>query len=149
MQVNWLLFSHDLHSSYLSVKLSFRNSCIVCHFSVTLLLWSLITHSLPHYYYYHHGSLYGHYSGYCFNFAGNIRAIISLIIHAVVIYYLYRPNVNAFFGKWPLSFSISRRGMRLSPSIFGNNVRSGRKICNSHVNYWCVSQIWKQTQKGI
>lgn len=31
--------------------------------------------------------------------AGNIGAIVSIIIHAVVIYYLYRPNVKAFFGK--------------------------------------------------
>jgi hypothetical protein len=31
--------------------------------------------------------------------AGNIGVIISIIIHAVVIYYLYRLNVNAFFGK--------------------------------------------------
>jgi uncharacterized membrane protein HdeD (DUF308 family) len=30
---------------------------------------------------------------------GNFSAIISIIIHAVVIYYLYRPNVKAFFGK--------------------------------------------------
>lgn len=30
---------------------------------------------------------------------GNVSAIISIIIHAVVIYYLYRPNVKAFFGK--------------------------------------------------
>ena len=31
--------------------------------------------------------------------AGNVGAIISIIIHGVVIYYLYRPNVKAFFGK--------------------------------------------------
>jgi uncharacterized membrane protein HdeD (DUF308 family) len=31
--------------------------------------------------------------------AGNVSAIISIIIHAVVIYYLYRPNVKAYFGK--------------------------------------------------
>ena len=31
--------------------------------------------------------------------AGNAGAIISIIIHGVVIYYLYRPNVKAFFGK--------------------------------------------------
>ena len=31
--------------------------------------------------------------------AGNVSAIISIIIHAVVIYYLYRPNVKEFFGK--------------------------------------------------
>jgi hypothetical protein len=30
---------------------------------------------------------------------GYVSAIISIIIHAVVIYYLYRPNVKAFFGK--------------------------------------------------
>jgi uncharacterized membrane protein HdeD (DUF308 family) len=30
---------------------------------------------------------------------GNGGAIISIIIHAVVIYYLYRPNVKSFFGK--------------------------------------------------
>src|SRR5918995_3593700 len=30
---------------------------------------------------------------------GNAGAIISIIIHVVVIYYLYRPNVKAFFGK--------------------------------------------------
>lgn len=30
---------------------------------------------------------------------GNVAAIVSLIIHAVVIYYLYRPNVRTFFGK--------------------------------------------------
>jgi uncharacterized membrane protein HdeD (DUF308 family) len=31
--------------------------------------------------------------------AGNVAAIINVIIHGVVIYYLYRPNVKAFFGK--------------------------------------------------
>jgi uncharacterized membrane protein HdeD (DUF308 family) len=31
--------------------------------------------------------------------AGNIGAILSIVIHGVVIYYLYRPNVKAFFGK--------------------------------------------------
>jgi uncharacterized membrane protein HdeD (DUF308 family) len=31
--------------------------------------------------------------------AGNVGAIISIIIHGVVIYYLYKPNVKAFFGK--------------------------------------------------
>jgi uncharacterized membrane protein HdeD (DUF308 family) len=31
--------------------------------------------------------------------AGNVSAVISIIIHGVVIYYLYRPNVKAFFGK--------------------------------------------------
>lgn len=35
--------------------------------------------------------------------AGNVGAIVSIIIHAVVIYYLYRPKVKAFFGKQPLS----------------------------------------------
>ena len=30
---------------------------------------------------------------------GNVGAIIQIIISAVVIYYLYRPNVRAFFGK--------------------------------------------------
>jgi hypothetical protein len=30
---------------------------------------------------------------------GNVGAIVSIIIHGVVIYYLYRPNVKAFFGK--------------------------------------------------
>jgi uncharacterized membrane protein HdeD (DUF308 family) len=31
--------------------------------------------------------------------AGNVTATINVIIHGVVIYYLYRPNVKAFFGK--------------------------------------------------
>lgn len=31
--------------------------------------------------------------------AGNVSAVINVIIHAVVIYYLYRPNVKAFFGR--------------------------------------------------
>ncbi len=31
--------------------------------------------------------------------AGNIGAIFSIVIHGIVIYYLYRPNVKAFFGK--------------------------------------------------
>jgi uncharacterized membrane protein HdeD (DUF308 family) len=31
--------------------------------------------------------------------AGNGASIVSIIIHAVIIYYLYRPNVKAFFGK--------------------------------------------------
>jgi uncharacterized membrane protein HdeD (DUF308 family) len=31
--------------------------------------------------------------------AGNVSAVINIIIHGVVIYYLYRPNVKAFFGK--------------------------------------------------
>lgn len=30
---------------------------------------------------------------------GNMGAIVSIIIHGVVIYYLYRPNVKSFFGK--------------------------------------------------
>ena len=30
---------------------------------------------------------------------GNVGAIVSIIIHGIVIYYLYRPNVKAFFGK--------------------------------------------------
>jgi len=30
---------------------------------------------------------------------GNVGAIVSIIIHGVVIYYLYRPNVKEFFGK--------------------------------------------------
>jgi uncharacterized membrane protein (DUF2068 family) len=30
---------------------------------------------------------------------GNVGSILSVIIHGVVIYYLYRPNVKAFFGK--------------------------------------------------
>ena len=30
---------------------------------------------------------------------GNVGAIIHIIINAVVIYYLYRPNVKAYFGK--------------------------------------------------
>jgi uncharacterized membrane protein (DUF2068 family) len=32
---------------------------------------------------------------------GTFAAIIHIIINAVVIYYLYRPNVKAFFGKVP------------------------------------------------
>ena len=31
--------------------------------------------------------------------AGNIGSIVSIIIQAVVIYYLYRPSVKVFFGK--------------------------------------------------
>ena len=31
--------------------------------------------------------------------AGNGASIVSIIIHAVIIYYLFRPNVKAFFGK--------------------------------------------------
>jgi hypothetical protein len=30
---------------------------------------------------------------------GNMGAIFHLIINAIVIYYLYRPNVKAYFGK--------------------------------------------------
>ena len=30
---------------------------------------------------------------------GNVAAIVNVIIHGVVIYYLYRPNVKTFFGK--------------------------------------------------
>lgn len=30
---------------------------------------------------------------------GNVEAIIHIIINAVVIYYLYRSNVKAYFGK--------------------------------------------------
>jgi lysylphosphatidylglycerol synthetase-like protein (DUF2156 family) len=30
---------------------------------------------------------------------GNVGAIIHIIINAVVIYYLYRPSVKAYFGK--------------------------------------------------
>jgi uncharacterized membrane protein (DUF2068 family) len=32
---------------------------------------------------------------------GNFGTIIHIIINAVVIYYLYRPNVKAYFGKVP------------------------------------------------
>jgi hypothetical protein len=31
--------------------------------------------------------------------AGNISAIISIIISGIIIYYLYRPHVKAYFGK--------------------------------------------------
>jgi uncharacterized membrane protein HdeD (DUF308 family) len=31
--------------------------------------------------------------------AGNVAAIVNIIIHGIVIYYLYRPNVKTFFGK--------------------------------------------------
>jgi hypothetical protein len=31
--------------------------------------------------------------------AGHTGAVIEIIIYAVIIYYLYRPNVKAFFGK--------------------------------------------------
>lgn len=30
---------------------------------------------------------------------GDMGAIVRIIIHGVVIYYLYRPNVKSFFGK--------------------------------------------------
>lgn len=30
---------------------------------------------------------------------GNAGAVVGIIIQAIVIYYLYRPNVKAFFGK--------------------------------------------------
>jgi uncharacterized membrane protein (DUF2068 family) len=30
---------------------------------------------------------------------GNVGGIVSIIINGVIIYYLYRPNVKAFFGK--------------------------------------------------
>ncbi|HZA06600.1 MAG TPA: hypothetical protein VE619_02755 [Nitrososphaeraceae archaeon] len=30
---------------------------------------------------------------------GNIGAVFHIILNAVIIYYLYRPNVKAFFGK--------------------------------------------------
>ncbi len=31
--------------------------------------------------------------------AGNIASIISIIISGIIIYYLYRPHVKAYFGK--------------------------------------------------
>ena len=37
---------------------------------------------------------------------GNIGAIFHIIINAIVVYYLYRPYVKAFFGK-PVSYSSS------------------------------------------
>ena len=37
---------------------------------------------------------------------GGYGAIINIIINAVIIYYLYRPNVKAYFGK-PVSYSSS------------------------------------------
>jgi hypothetical protein len=37
---------------------------------------------------------------------GNIGAIFHIIINAIVVYYLYRPHVKAFFGK-PVSYSSS------------------------------------------
>jgi hypothetical protein len=30
---------------------------------------------------------------------GNIGALFHLIVNVIVIYYLYRPNVKAYFGK--------------------------------------------------
>jgi hypothetical protein len=30
---------------------------------------------------------------------GNVGSIVNVIIFAVIIYYLYRPNVKAYFGK--------------------------------------------------
>jgi uncharacterized membrane protein (DUF2068 family) len=30
---------------------------------------------------------------------GNVGAVFQIIINGVIIYYLYRPNVKAFFGK--------------------------------------------------
>jgi hypothetical protein len=32
-------------------------------------------------------------------FGGNMGAIFQILINAIVIYYLYRPNVKAYFGK--------------------------------------------------
>jgi hypothetical protein len=32
---------------------------------------------------------------------GNVGGIISIIISAIIVYYLYRPHVKAFFGKGP------------------------------------------------
>jgi len=37
---------------------------------------------------------------------GNIGAVFHLIINIIVVYYLYRPNVKAFFGK-SVSYSSS------------------------------------------
>jgi hypothetical protein len=31
--------------------------------------------------------------------SGNFGAVIGIILYAVIIYYLYRPNVKGFFGK--------------------------------------------------
>jgi uncharacterized membrane protein (DUF2068 family) len=31
--------------------------------------------------------------------AGSVGAVFNIIINGVIIYYLYRPNVKAFFGK--------------------------------------------------
>jgi hypothetical protein len=33
---------------------------------------------------------------------GNFGSIISIIISAVILYYVYRPHVKAYFGKGPL-----------------------------------------------
>lgn len=30
---------------------------------------------------------------------GNVGSILSVFIHGIVIYYLYKPNVKAYFGK--------------------------------------------------
>jgi hypothetical protein len=40
---------------------------------------------------------------------GNISAVISIIISGIILYYLYRPHVKAFFGKGAVS--------RSSPSV--------------------------------
>ena len=40
---------------------------------------------------------------------GNISAVISIIISGIILYYLYRPHVKAFFGKGRVS--------RSSPSV--------------------------------
>jgi hypothetical protein len=37
------------------------------------------------------------------NVGGIVSAIIRVIIYGVIIYYLYRPNVKAFFGKMQAS----------------------------------------------
>jgi hypothetical protein len=34
---------------------------------------------------------------------GNFGGIINIIISVVIVYYLYRPHVKAFFGKGPAS----------------------------------------------
>lgn len=31
--------------------------------------------------------------------SGNVGAIVGIIINAVIIYYLYRPNVRSYFGR--------------------------------------------------
>jgi hypothetical protein len=38
---------------------------------------------------------------------GNIGTIFGIIINAVVIYYLFRPNVKTFFGRMPTTSSSS------------------------------------------